>query len=413
MTSLAIRALLVLVCGFAALSSSAAAALGLENGRIAVFSGLMLTLLLLPVVLRPRLGRPDGPALPLLLLLGLLLLAAGGNGIELIDAKLVLPVAVLLAAPNLARFFTAETLVRFVWRVLSCYIAVTFLYQVVAEPAVVAHGYDGIVRYDPTGSVVMHSSLSLIHLVVAVTRLIQKLPLRTRLVTVALAAMSLAMIFLTATRTALLTLALLAVLELATAPRPGQTLCRFAAAMLGLGIAFGAWTLAVDDSFLLRLTGGQGDFSSGRWSSIAHWLALAGDHPLGMGLGTVRRLLAAGRPALNGTELLEWPHNEFVRFYVEAGPIGLLFVALLLVVLLRRTVRAARAGSEPVLRALMLAIMADLVAEACLQNLLNAVYHATVLILILGVAVAVATRRRPAGERSPAPAIRAEATGSR
>ena len=47
----------------------------------------------------------------------------------------------------------------------------TFLYQVLAEPAVVARGYEGIVRYDPTGSVVMHSSLSLIHLVVAATRL--------------------------------------------------------------------------------------------------------------------------------------------------------------------------------------------------------------------------------------------------
>ena len=40
----------------------------------------------------------------------------------------------------------------------------TFFYQVVAEPAAVARGYEGIVRYDPTGSVVMHSSLSLIHL---------------------------------------------------------------------------------------------------------------------------------------------------------------------------------------------------------------------------------------------------------
>ena len=49
------------------------------------------------------------------------------------------------------------------------------------------------------------------------------------------------------------------------------------------------------------------------------------------------------------------------------------------------------------LRALILAIAADLIAEACLQNLLNAVYHATVLILIL--CLAVAATRRP----SPAP----------
>ena len=41
MTSLLTRALLVLVCGFAALSSSAAAALGLAEERILVFTALL------------------------------------------------------------------------------------------------------------------------------------------------------------------------------------------------------------------------------------------------------------------------------------------------------------------------------------------------------------------------------------
>jgi hypothetical protein len=79
--------------------------------------------------------------------------------------------------------------------------------------------------------------------------------------------------------------------------------------------------------------------------------------------------------------------------FVEAGPPGLLFVVLLLALLLRRGLRAARDAADPVLRALILVILADLVAEACLQNLLNAVYHATVLVLIL--ALAVADSRRP------------------
>ena len=73
--------------------------------------------------------------------------------------------------PTSPAFLPAEQLIRFVWRLLSFYVALTFFYQLVAEPAVVARGYEGIVRYDPTGSVVMHSSLSLIHLIVAVARL--------------------------------------------------------------------------------------------------------------------------------------------------------------------------------------------------------------------------------------------------
>ena len=91
-----------------------------------------------------------------------------------------------------------------------------------------------------------------------------------------------------------------------------------------------------------------------------------------------------------------------MRLYVEAGPPGLLFVVLLLALLVRRALRAARLSDDPMLRALMLVIAADLVAEALLQNLLNAVYHATVLILILSLAVATARRERPAVEPAAA-----------
>ena len=114
-----------------------------------------------------------------------------------------------------------------------------------------------------------------------------------------------------------------------------------------------------------------------------------------MGLGAVRELLADGRPALDGTSLLEWPHNEFVRLLRRgrtaraavrgpaAGDAGA-----------SRDPRARGIEPDPVLRALILVIAADLVAEACLQNLLNAVYHATVLILILCLAVAVTRQQQ-------------------
>ena len=59
MTSLLTRALLVLVCGFAALSSSVAAALGLAEERVLVFTALLLALLLLPFVLRPHLSPAE------------------------------------------------------------------------------------------------------------------------------------------------------------------------------------------------------------------------------------------------------------------------------------------------------------------------------------------------------------------
>ena len=388
MASLLVRTLLVLVCAFAALSASAAAALGLAEERILAFTALVSVLLLLPFLYRPRLNRPSGPELVLAALATGIVLSDLAGSFAILDAKLALPVLALLAAPNLARYLPPEELTRFVWRLLSAYVVATFFYQLFAEPAAVARGYENIVRYDPTGSVVMHSSLSLIHLIVALARLGRRLTLPARVATLVLGSMSLAMVFLTATRTALLTLALFALLQVWSAARPDLALRRLAMAGLGLALALLAWTLLVNDSFWLRLVGGQGDFSSGRFVSIAQWLTLAGDHPWGMGLGAVRELLADGRPALGGDAYLEWPHNEFVRLYVESGPPGLMFVTLLLALLMRRGVQAARDSADPVLRALILAIVADLVAEACLQNLLNAVYHATVLVLILGLAVA-------------------------
>ena len=58
MASLLVRLLLILACGFAALSSSVAAALGLEEERILGFTLVVGLLLLLPFLVRPRLCRP-------------------------------------------------------------------------------------------------------------------------------------------------------------------------------------------------------------------------------------------------------------------------------------------------------------------------------------------------------------------
>ena len=392
MAALLVRTLLVLISGLAAVSASVAALLGLGEERILAFTGLIALLLVLPFLLRPHLVRPSGPPLVLAGLGAAIVVMDLGRTFDPLDARLLLPVLVLLAAPNLARFLPSEELPRFVWRLLSCYVVATFLYQVIAEPAAVARGYESIVRYDPTGSVVMHSSLSLIHLLLSITRLGQPEPARSRLAVALLGSMSLGMVLLTATRTALLTLVLFAVLHLAAAPRLRPAVARIAGSAFGLAVAFAAWT-AFNDSFWRRLTGAGGDFSSGRWASISHWLALAGDHPWGLGLGAVRERLAEGRPALDGAMLLEWPHNELIRLTVESGPLGLVFAVGLLTLLVRRAWQAARTAETPLAADLALVLAADLLAESLLQNLLNSVYQATAFVLLIA---ALAARSDPA-----------------
>lgn len=380
------RLLLVLVCSFAALSSSAAAALGLEAERIFLFTGLTVTLLLLPFLFRPRIVRPSGPLLVLFVLYLLIALIAAAGELDPLDLKIGLPLLVILAAPNLCRHISPVEATRFAWRFLSLYVAATFAYQLLAEPAAIARGHEGIVRYDPMGSVVMHSSLSLIHLVMAIARLASLDGWPQRLVTLALAIMSLTMVLLTGTRTALVTGLLFLSFMVLTSRDPARSLSVALLAVLGGALAFAAYTLLVSDGFYLRLVGAQEDYSSGRWSSLRHWLQLSAEQPFGLGLGAVRRLLADGRPAIDGITLLEWPHNELVRFYVEAGPLGLAFILLLIGLLVHWALRAARHADQPARRALLLVIAADLVAESLLQNLFNAVYHATVLVLVASLA---------------------------
>ena len=399
------RCLLVLACGFAALSSSTAAALGLEEERITVFSGLVALLLFVPYLRRPSLEQPGGVVMCLLLLLPLIAAHDALSGpLDPVDYKVALPVLVLAVAPGLAREIGRERVVPLAWWLLAVYVGGTFAYRLLAEPAAVARGYANIVRYDPTGSVVMHASLSVICLLMALAKAAAATRAGERAIALALGALALVMVLQSATRTVVATLALFACLTAATARDKGAALGRLAGAGLGLGLVFLAYSVAWEPSFLLRLTSAaeDGDYGSGRLPSVAFWLGLAGERPFGLGFGAVRELLADGKPWLDGASTLEWPHNEFVRFYVEAGPLGLGFALLLVGALVRTALRAAtRDPGDPVRRALVLAIAADIVAESCLQNLFNAVHHATVLVVFLALAAAAA---RDGGRGAPSPA---------
>lgn len=396
---------LVLVLAFAALSSGTTELLGLSDERMALFTGLVAALTMLPFLLRPRLDEPSAGVVTLLLLVvAMAALDARGN-FDILDYRMLLPILVIAAAPNLARSLNGLDLDRFVWRLLSLYVVGTLAYQTLGEPAAVARGYGGITRYDPTGSVVMHASLATIHLALAAVRAARPRSAAARVQGLLLGACSLALVLSAATRTVLATGALTAVLAVLTSERRAATAGRAAlVAATAVGV-LAAYTALWDASFFHRLTGaGADDWGSGRGPSIARWVTLLGDHPLGLGLGAVRELLADGKPWLDGAQTLEWPHNELVRFFIEAGPFGLAFVVVFLATLLQRATGAARRATRPERRMLLLVIAADLVAESLLQNLLNAVYHATALVLILCLAAA-----RPEGTPTgpglaPAPA---------
>jgi O-antigen ligase len=371
------------------LSADVAQALGVAELRIAGYLAALGSLLLFAVLAHPP-ASGRSRAVPIILLVLLVAIAALDTGprTQLLDYKILLPVIVLLITPSLARSLASTDLAELVWRLLAFYLLVTAATSAsgLVEPDI--KGHDALVRYDFSGSVVSYSSLALITLIVTAARLPALRGGPIWLLHVLLATVASVTIFLTATRTVLVTLAVFALLQALAAREPGRCLRRTMGLAAGLCVAFLLHTWLVSDAFLKRLLGqGVRDYSSGRWTSQLHWLRSASEHPLGLGLGTVRDTLARTRPPLGGDGLLEWPHNELIRFYVEAGPLGLAFILLLLGFLLARGVRAARVDSDGTRRALILAILADMIGQCLFQNYLNAIYQSTSLILVLATSI--------------------------
>ncbi len=377
-----------------ALSASTIAGLGFADLRIVVFVGLFAALALGALLLRPVLDRRQRTVpLVALWLLGLIAAVNLGSSGELLDYRILLPILALLVAPNLRAALGDLAIVRVVLLAGGFYVLATAAGALFVPSAATLRNVAEHVRIDVTGSVVLHASLCTIIAVAALAGCTAGGRGGKRLLLALVVVTAACMVLLTGTRTALATLIVLAFLAVWSGTwRP---LARPRTLALGLAALGGVALLStlVGDTLWTRLVElDRADYSSGRWPAIGHWLALSGGAPFGLGMGTIRATLAAGRPFIGEGELLEWPHNELVRFYVEAGVPGLVLVLLLLGEVTRLALQRARATGDPAERALVLVIAADLWAQCLFQNYFNGVYQATVLVLLVGVLAAGGTR---------------------
>lgn len=380
------RLLFATVFAFAFVSSEASTLLRFEGMRMIAFVTALGAMLAIALVRDPYLRPRDAASVAVLaLLLSLILAADAASGsVDAIDYKVSLLLLLLLLAPNLACAFAGQDLAELVWRMLTIYVIGTALVAVLAVPEFFMRGRPELTRLDFTGSLVGHSGLCVVYLLATLARAGTKKSALGLAIHGALGATAATMVLLTGTRTSLVTIAIYSAFDVAAAREQTGAASRLALAVLGVLAAVTAYTLLVSDDFLERLlVGSSEDWSSGRVTSQLHWLALASGEPLGLGFGAVRELLRDGRPALDGERVLEWPHNEPLRFFVEAGLPGLLFVLLLTARLAQLAIVAARDETRPLPRAMMLAIAADMLAQSLFQNYFNSIYHAVALLSVL------------------------------
>jgi O-antigen ligase len=397
------RGLLALALASLAFSATTVAALGLEDLRMVLFAAVFAALALGATLVRPRFGARDRMA-PLVAcwLLALLALVAQFTALGALagplDYKIALPILALLLAPNLRAAVGDLDLARFALGAGMAYVLLTAAVALAVPSTAMLRNIASSVRVDITGSVVLHASLCTITALVAAAALSRP---RGRLLRLG-AALTLAaaawMVMLTGTRSALMALGFFVLLWACTGRAADLTRPR----AIGLGLlalaAFLLLSLLASDTIWSRLVAlGHDSYSSGRGPSLRHWLALAAGEPFGLGIGAVRHLLAQGRPTIAGGHLLEWPHNEFVRFYVEGGVLGFTLVLVVVGDVVRRAARRARVTADPVERVLLLALAADLLTQCLLQNYFNSVYHATVMVMLVGMLAAGEEERRADG----------------
>lgn len=388
------RGLLALALASLTFSATTVAALGLKDLRIVFFAAIFSALAVGAAIVRPRFGSRDR-AVPLVAcwLLAILALAAQltpfGATASPLDYKILLPILALLLAPNLRAALGDVDLARFALGAGLLYVLLTAGLALVTPSTATLRNVASNVRVDFTGSVVLHSSLCTIITLVATAALSRPGRVLPRLAIALILAAAAWMVMLTGTRSSILTIALFVLLWACTGRAADFARPRVLALGLLATAAFCLLSLLASDTIWSRLvTLGHQSYSSGRGPSVAHWLAMAAGEPLGLGLGAVRQLLAHERPTIAGGHLLEWPHNEFVRFLVEGGVIGFTLVLALVGEALRRAMRRARQTEDPVERVLLLAIAADLLTQCLVQNYFNSVYHATVMLMLIGMLAA-------------------------
>jgi hypothetical protein len=378
------RALFVLLVILATLGADQAERLGLATLRMPLFMMVVVAQVALGLLVRPVPDEPDAIiGMLLALIVGVIAVLDLRGTVDPIDYKLLLPVAALLASGPISDSLGSRDLPAWLWRILSVYVLATALVVFSSDTAELARGADGIVRIDASGSLVTHSAFCTIHLVLsAVTFRPAALP--GKLARLIVGVCSLAMLLAAATRTPFLTLSFAMAMLLVAAPDRGRWARRLPVGAMLIAVALLIYSLCVDASLWRRLwSDGQAEWSTGRTVAIDYWIQVSLDHPLGLGLGAVRDALGEGKPALDGEAILDWPHNEAIRLWVEAGPFGLAFLILLLGTLLVRCLELCRRHSDHAMRAAAAVIMADALAQSMFQNWLNGVYHATFGVLVV------------------------------
>ncbi len=300
--------------------------------------------------------------------------------------KFLLIFILIFFGSELSKAISASRIIKDLSLVLSLYtcLLITFFIITGADNLIRPVGAGEIyTRLDITGSVTIMAISSTISLL-----LISSLAMRTRSLIIRIALFLIAftagyLILLSASRQAILVIVVYATLQLLSGKLLNRKVIIRRASILGAALAsillFTAYTAFINDSLYVRIfENPTEDYSSGRLNSVNLWLSEMHEHGGPLGFGHIRN------NTIQEIELL-WPHNEFLRFYIEGGIPGA-FLTFLMLIYAISTLRFSMRPNEPSLeKNLTLIIFSVFIVQMSVENFINNTFLSTLCFLLLSI----------------------------
>ncbi len=268
------------------------------------------------------------PILCVLWLLVILIVDFADGGVFLKGYKIALPIIIMLICHDLAKSLNVESALKAIWMMLLIYIIITFISHLLGNTRVVnvAGLYS---RMDIAGSVTGHAVLCCIFIMFSISSVIaNKLFLGKKIVYVS-SLIALYMMFQTGNRQSILILLVFSLIAVYQASNKKMALTYAVALFFSGGALFSLYTIFIDDGLFFRLFELDPErLSSGRVEAMSYWLSNMDNWVIGHGLGYIANVSQNVWGELGVHQ--NFPHNEFIRFFIEGGVLGFLLITVLI-----------------------------------------------------------------------------------
>lgn len=260
----------------------------------------------------------------------------------------------------------------------------TFIIATGLQSVLTPTGAGGIyTRLNVTGSVTSLGISAVTSVMLSLPRLKSEARITTKLLALITSIAAIYIMMLCASRQTLLILAIFSLIHLISGNITNRReLIRkleiFFAITLSLTI-FLIFSIFVNNSMFIRLfENPSSDYSSGRFSSITTWLKKMDETGAPLGLGHIRNNV------VEEIELL-WPHNEIIRFYIEAGIPGSIIILTLIIYGAIATLRTLKSSTPLIVKNTAIALFSVMIVQINLDNFINNIFLSAPIFLILSI----------------------------